>query len=132
MKEGRRILLWIEDHDHTVEDIAQLMGYSHDALSIALHQNRISERLASDLYEHFGLRVIPSPPQEVDCPKADREPGSGNVRRSSKLDAVADDVATLISKGRTQSEMGKKDPARDREFNQRMNRYGFRRDRTDS
>ena len=104
MNDGERVLLWIEDNGHKVGEIAQIIGYSRQALSTALNQNQISEKLARALYEHFYLRVSPTPISS----KTGRGPGGLKAPRPSKLDAFADEIKASLKAGLTQGAIAKK------------------------
>ena len=86
MKDGERVLRWIAENDHGVGEVAATIGCSSAALSLALEQNRICEKLAGSLYKHFDLRVM----QTVTASEVGPGPGVVKTNIPSQLDALAD------------------------------------------
>ncbi len=60
MNDGKRILEWARQNDHSLTWMATRMGYPCDALEQALQSNCISAALAQALFAYFGLRVAPT------------------------------------------------------------------------
>lgn len=129
MDDGHRVLHWIEENGHTVGDIAALLGYSRQTLSTSLNQNRISERLAQALYEHFKLRVTATLPDATTSSR--RGPGRFRVPRPSKLDAFRDDIAQCLQQGLKQTEIAKKYGTTDSNLHDWLKRHGLGRDRVE-
>jgi hypothetical protein len=119
MNDGCRILEWARQNRHTLTWVAEKIGYSRQALSEALHTNRMSPRLAAALFEHFSLRVAPTDGSlesgETDQETGDssarkkaspgrrgRTPGSGSGPGESKLDPHREEIEHLLAHGSTQ------------------------------
>ena len=127
MNDGERVLQWIRDNGHKVGEIAQILGYSRTALSTALHRNQISDKLAGALYEHFYLRVTPTPRSS----RTGRGPGGYKTPRPSKLDAFTDEIKALIKQGLTQGEIARKFNTSDSNLHEWRKRHGLGPDRAD-
>jgi hypothetical protein len=119
MNDGYRILEWARQNRHTLTWVAERIGYSRQALSEALHNNRISPRLAATLCAHFSLRIAPtdgSPePAATDYAtrggaarpqvmpgRRGRTPGTGGGPGESKLDPHREEIEHLLTHGSTQ------------------------------
>ena len=127
MNDGERIRQWIADNGHKVGQIAKIIGYSRSALSTALNQNKISDKLARALYEHFYLRVTPTSTSS----RTGRGPGGFKTPRPSKLDAYADEIQALLKQGLTQGEIAKRYKTSDSNLHEWIKRHGLGRDRAD-
>ncbi|MCG8524656.1 MAG: hypothetical protein MI744_20815 [Pseudomonadales bacterium] len=125
MNDGKRILQWISDNGHKLGEIARIIGYSRSALSTALNQNNISEKLARALYEHFYLRVTPTSTSS----RTGRGPGGFKTPRPSKLDPYTDEIQVLLKQGLTQGEIAKRYNTSDSNLHEWIKRHGLRRDR---
>ncbi len=77
MHAGKQVLEWARQHGYTTAQIADELGYPHHTLSQALELNRITPRLASALFERYGLRVAATSPDEDERrPEAPETSGS--------------------------------------------------------
>ena len=148
MNDGCRILEWARQNRHTLTWVAEKIGYSRQALSEALHNNRISPRLAAVLFEHFSLRVAPtdgsSEPggtgQETRGDLArkkalpgrrGRTPGSGGGPGESKLDPHREEIEHLLSNGSTQRFIASRFGTTESNLYNWMKKRGLRRKKTD-
>ena len=137
MNDGDRIRLWIRENGHTVSEVAEKLGYSRQALSSALNQNRISLQLAEALYEHFWLRVMVTTEQEdtSEAPpphgRRGRPAGRLTSPRRSKLDAVADEIEALLNSGATQRSIAERYATTESNLHNWIKRQGLRPNRAD-
>ena len=134
MDDGKRILNWIKENGHTVDAVAEKLGFSRQAVSSALNQNRISVQLADALYEHFWLKVTvtaPADDTEASVERRGRPHGSVKTPRPSKLDAVADEIEKLLNRGETQRNIATRYSTTDSNLHNWMKKRGLKRPKGD-
>ena len=135
MNDGCRILEWARQNRHTLTWVAERIGYSRQALSEALHNNRISPRLAAALFEHFGLRIAPTdgPTEsgETGQETRGRIPGTGGGPGESKLDPYREEIEHLLANGSTQRFIASRFRTTESNLYNWMKKRGLRRKKTD-
>lgn len=149
MNDGCRILEWARQNRHTLTWVAERIGYSRQALSEALHNNRISPRLAAALFEQFSLRISPtdglsesdaagqetggrSSRQKVSSGRRGRTPGTGGGPGESKLDPYREEIEHLLDHGSTQRFIASRFGTTESNLYNWMKKRGLRRKKTDA
>jgi transcriptional regulator with XRE-family HTH domain len=148
MNDGCRILEWARQNRHTLTWVAERIGYSRQALSEALHNNRISPRLAAALFAHFSLRIAPtdgsaesdetgqetrdrSARKKVSSGRRGRIPGTGGGPGESKLDPYREEIEHLLANGSTQRFIASRFGTTESNLYNWMKKRGLRRKKTD-
>ena len=144
MNDGYRILRWAQQNQHTLTWMAEKLGYSRQALSESLHNNRISPRLAEALFDHFALRVMEEgAPSDQDNPsghpkqkpairsRRGRTPGSGNGPGPSRLDPYRAEIEELLANGSTQRFIASRFETTESNLYNWMKKRGLKRNRID-
>ncbi|MDH3602391.1 MAG: hypothetical protein OEU26_22480 [Candidatus Tectomicrobia bacterium] len=148
MNDGCRIQEWARQNRHTLTWVAEKIGYSRQALSEALHNNRISPRLAAALFEHFSLRVAPadgspvpgdvgeetqggSAGKKASPGRRGRTPGSGGGPGESKLDPHREEIEYLLANGSTQRFIASRFGTTESNLYNWMKKRGLQRKKTD-
>ncbi len=124
MNSGPRILEWARHNGHTITWMAEMLGYSRQRLSDALHHNDISLALSEALFKHFYLRVMPTselaqqdedgravksqPDRQNPTRRRGRTPGAGRGPGKSKLDPYLDTIIRLLADGVPQKDIAKR------------------------
>ncbi len=114
MFDGYSVLIWINQNNRTITEIADIIGYTRPRLSQALNQDQITLSLARLLDTHFQLKVIPSASLTLESesnqnrsmrPAIKGRSAGSRGNGSSKLDEHLEDIVELVAAGVTQKEI---------------------------
>ncbi len=97
MNPGDQILEWARQNGYTIPQIADELGYSHQALTDALERNQITPQLARALFERYQVRVAPtvaSAAEDAGQPTApETSEGQDPAYTAPKSDTKVGDIA---------------------------------------